>query len=66
MEFLKHALIGIALYEAVKYLTKENDGAGVMEVGSDPNALLAGQVLTELNDPWKNALADESLRAADS
>lgn len=66
MGFLKHALIGIALYEAAKYLTKEREMAVQMSIGSDPDAPLAGQILVEVDDPWKNALADETLRAPDA
>jgi hypothetical protein len=82
MGFIKQALIGIALYEAVKYLIKKDEmalavpgvrnwkyyrrgSAAWLEAGSDPDAPLAGQG-SALEDPWQNALADETLRAPDA
>jgi hypothetical protein len=109
MGFIKHALIGIALYEAVKYILKKEDPelelahegirweaavnqhlrreevdviAGARQTdqldrmkqnadndelvgGTDPKAPLTGKE-PEKDDPWKNSLANDDLRAPDS
>lgn len=132
MGFIKHALIGIALYEAVKYILKKEDSgieladdgkqwvsdvnqrlrggevdviAGARQTdqlgrlkenaasgensasssgglasqsgvahpdssdelvgGTDPEAPLTGKA-PEKDDPWKNSLANDDLRAPDS
>ena len=132
MKFIKHALVGIAIYEAAKYLwnnrtlsfVSETEGPSttanrthtrfrkeetdiisgasqdhlqenakthnilaeedrglasqpqqqytqtaddLLETGSNPNAALTGQKADpDQNDPWKNSLADDELRAPDS
>ncbi|WP_285008780.1 hypothetical protein [Pedobacter faecalis] len=73
MGFIKHALIGIAIYEAVKYCIRNehmfrsgtiSDDLGV---AADPNVSLTGNApLTAPDDPWKNSLASDELRAPDS
>ncbi|SMC57575.1 hypothetical protein [Pedobacter nyackensis] len=72
MGFIKNALIGIALYEALKYiLTKEQpsvthlDSGDELMGGTDPEAPLIGKA-TDKDDPWKKSLANDDLRSPDS
>lgn len=90
MGFVKHALIGIALYEVVKYFLKKEDcalnivseriqvippdlqrmpsqdSADDLIAGSNPETPLAGRSPRNVDDPWKNSLANDELRAPDS
>ena len=80
MGFIKHALIGIAIYEVAKYyinkderdlIAAESAQFGNGKTGLDPQlpltGSLEGQGLTEeREDPWKNSLANDELRAPDS
>lgn len=65
MKFIKHALIGIALYEAVKYILKRED-CGFNFNQPDLTRSATGDDLIEDDDPWKNSLANDELRAPDS
>lgn len=69
MGFIKHALIGIALYETVKYVLKQQDPAN--DPANDPQvSFYQPQMEPEIDlveeDPWKNSLANDELRAPDS
>jgi hypothetical protein len=95
MGFIKHAIIGIVLYEAVKCILKKEGlgfacggegtqpgstselatGHGIssrdlgdaLRTGTNPEAPLHGHdPAREQNDPWKNSLANDDLRAPDS
>ncbi len=82
MGFIKHALIGIALYEAVKYFLKDTDVVAVasqndhywvkdaeidLQVGTNPETPLTGpEIVKDQDDPWRNSLANDELRAPDS
>jgi hypothetical protein len=87
MRFIKNALIGIALYEAVKYflrkddcdlkfagqLSKENSRLNTQDLdddffaATDPETPLRGESpVKAADDPWKNSLANDDLRAPDS
>ncbi|MCD0488348.1 hypothetical protein LPB86_08910 [Pedobacter sp. MC2016-14] len=71
MGFIKNAVIGIALYEVAKYTLKKgwlshnlNDD---LDVGSNPKTPLTGHYFrNDEEDPWKNSLANDELRAPDS
>lgn len=71
MGFIKHALIGIAIYEAVKYMLKSASDFEYSEldldVGTNPETPLTsyGNARSQ-DDPWKNSLANDELRAPDS
>ncbi|RZK73036.1 MAG: hypothetical protein EOO85_18225 [Pedobacter sp.] len=65
MGFIKHAIIGVALYEAVKYLIRQDRLEQQVEFGTDPESSFTGRGSDE-DDPWKNSLADDTLRAPDS
>lgn len=72
MGFIKNALIGIVLYETGKYFLKHRNsffcehsydlGSGP---GNDPRATFSGYD-QDKDDPWKNSLADDELRAPDA
>lgn len=72
MGFIKHALIGIAIYETVKYLMKPVSNSLYSEldldVGTNPETPLTsyGANSDQQDDPWKNSLANDELRAPDS
>lgn len=70
MGFIRDALIGVALYETVRYFFRKQEVEKFqydLSVGSDPNANFTGQGYEmNDNDPWKNSLADNELRAPDS
>lgn len=71
MGFIKHALIGIAIYEAVKYFMKPVSDSPYYEldldVGTNPETPLTSHgVAMDQDDPWKNSLANDELRAPDS
>lgn len=61
MGFIKHALIGIALYEGIKYVLRQQDHT------TDSQAAFYEMELEAVeDDPWKNSLANDELRAPDS
>lgn len=75
MNFIKQALIGIAIYEAVRLITRraftvyhadELPRSFVTEPGADPEATLSGLQHPSETDPWQNSLADDQLRAPDA
>jgi len=71
MGFIKHALIGIAIYEVVKHFMNPDSAAQYAEldldVGANPETPLTGyRYDNDQDDPWKNSLANEELRAPDS
>lgn len=68
MGFIKNALVGIALYEATKYFIKlaDRQEAG-LQLEHEQNHLLSNyDTPPEENDPWKNSLANDDMRAPDS
>jgi len=75
MKFIKQALIGIAIYEAVRLITRhvftvyhpdELTWCMVTDPGTDPGATLSGTQHPSETDPWQNSLADDQLRAPDA
>jgi len=70
MGFFRHALIGIGLYEGIKYLMKK-DNAGIATNAKRATLVISTaysdvQSIAPADDPWKNSLADDELRAPDS
>ncbi|MES2458719.1 MAG: hypothetical protein V4594_24400 [Bacteroidota bacterium] len=71
MGFFRHALIGIGLYEGFKYLMRKDSAEHATTIGqSTPFIAATGHsdqpVAVPADDPWKNSLADDELRAPDS
>ncbi|WP_316809951.1 hypothetical protein [Pedobacter heparinus] len=71
MGFIKHALIGIALYEVGKCFINATANNQVpdydLDAGNNPEAPLTGNLpKKDRDDPWKNSLANDELRAPDS
>ena len=67
MGFIKHAIVGILLYEAVRYILKKEAQRVEFETGHVDKTVISGDSLGHYDDdPWKNSLASDDLRAPDS